>query len=726
MAPRRRARVRVLVFAVLGLFFLALLVAGLITTVHHAFRSHLNSDLLYIANFYKDLRGGIATWNMPPAPYFFPDMLLIFPLWSISGELGLGYHLYGAVLFLLFLGGFCRLLRPVEPSLRVRCIATLLAALVFLAAFRESSPALGVAFLPIFHAGALVVGLWFLGASWTLLCQPASPVALAAVFLLAALTAASDLIFVIQFIIPISCTLLLLASQGRVSPLAVRAWFYTMWAAGVATVVGLFAFQRMTAVRFHSNFVLENVSRLGSARGILGFLLVSALAAAAIRWPRRAAQAGLLVSLVLLGAAAWYRSTAAGFVAAQPLPAGWPRANLMNFARDMLVLAHQSPVLWGCIPIAAAGTAFCARRAWRQGSRGAPAVFITFSLLGSAAISAIGLMLFWKRIGAIVFSAMTEQPIYQVGGIRHMQPVWVLPIFVIAWALVAERQALPRWILRLAIGAALGFGLIRLSPAVRELSNVSTALPYPNYVRCLDQAVAAYGLRGGYGDYWLARHLSMLSRHPLQVSQVTSDLTPQFWVNASASYLGQGGHSYPRYDFMVAADGQSAQITARLGPPAAKWACPGFTVLIYNRPTDLAFRNFLRIPALAANGRPPPSTLAESALHNIWRPAGTLVPPDSALSSGPVTLALQPLAQGNVLELAVDPAVALSIEFESENRERALLRAEPLADRGAQVLYIPVPPQLSGSAIRHIRVWASDGRSDFRLGHLFLYDDAWP
>src|SRR5262245_40753109 len=46
----------------------------------------LSSDALYIPRFYRDVlaHGSVADWNLPPNPYFFPDMLLFIPLDLLS------------------------------------------------------------------------------------------------------------------------------------------------------------------------------------------------------------------------------------------------------------------------------------------------------------------------------------------------------------------------------------------------------------------------------------------------------------------------------------------------------------------------------------------------------------------------------------------------------------------------------------------------------------------
>lgn len=710
--------------ALAGLLALTLIAAGLVTTVHRAVLIHLNSDLLYIAAVYRDLGGNLARWNLPPAPYFFPDMALTFPLWSLTGELGAGYLLYGVVLFVLFLGGFYALLGAVEGSVRVRLIATLSAALLYLSASRNGHPALGVAFLPIFHAGVLVVGLWFLAATWALLTRPTSFAARAAVFLLAALTGASDLFFVTQFIFPMGLAIVLLGRGKRLAPPAVRTWLVTILLAGAVAIAGLIVFQRITAVRFHSNFVLESLHHLPSLRGLFVIVLATTLAAAAIRWPRRAAQALSVVLIVLLGMAIAQGAALKRLAHTAQLPAGWPLSSLAKFARDMIEFGCASPLLWLCIPIAAGCAAWCSRRAWQRGPQDNAAVFLTLSLLMSMVLSPLGLMLFWKRTGTIVFPTMTEHPIYQVGGIRHMQPTWILPIFMLALILVIERRVLSVWVGRLATGLALLFGLIGLLPAAREVTDVRLALPYPGYVRCFDQAVDDFDLRVGYGDYWIARHLSMLSRRAARVNQVTSELAPRLWVNASTSYLADRGRSYPRYDFVVAAEIPRERIVARFGPPAASRACAGFEVLVYNRSTDIAFRNFIRIPALAANDLPPPSMLAESARHNVWRPDGA--PAESALSFGPATFSFEPPAQGDVLELSAEGGATLLVDVENNNGERATLTAAPIAGPGLRARYLPLPPQLSATPIRRLTVRDGDGRGDFHVGHVFLYLDAPP
>lgn len=715
---------RLVLFAAVGLLATVLLTAGLLTEVERGVHSHLNSDLLWIAAFYRDLGGSVSGWNLPRAPYFFPDMPILFALWSITGQLGLGYLLYGVVIFAVFLGGFFSLLGIVERSLTIRLVTALVAALLYMAAIRNAPPALGVAFIPVFHFGGLAMGLWFLSATWAMLQRPSSRTATGGVFAIAALTAVSDLFFVVQVILPCCFTLLLLGWRRRLDPGAIRAWFVTLALAAGSGVAGVILLERLTGVSFQSNFVLARLHHLASPRGLLAILLAAGLMAAALRWPRRGVQVVAALSLLFIAMALHHCAQVKQVAHIDERAPGWPLTSLRWFVRDLLDYGRTIPLFCVAIPVALLGAAWSARRAWQRRGEGTAACFLMLCFLFSA-LSGMGPIQAWKGSGTLVFPELIDLPIFQVGVIRHMMPLWVLPIFIVTLILVIEHRFLgtrAKRVVWLAIGVSLVGSGFRLFPTVSVLASLTPNLPYPSYVRCFDRVVDEFGLEAGYGTYWMARHLSSLSHRPIQINQVTDQLALSDWANSPRGYIEDRQHTYPRYDFLVSAGLKEDQIQGRFGSPVARRSCTGFDVLVYNRSTDVAFRNFLRIPALLANGLPLPSSVAATSLVNEWRPESTQAGP--WLSSGPIQLTLQAPARGDVLELSTDSSVTLLVTLANERGERSELLVPPVAQQGLRTRYLSVPPNLAHTPIQRITIQIAAEPAGFHLGHLFVYLDA--
>lgn len=77
-----------------------------------------NSDHLFLTSFIDDMFQGnpYHAWRLPPAPYFFPDMLIHFFLRFITKDISLRMNLYIVSIQILFLGGFYYLLKTIYTN----------------------------------------------------------------------------------------------------------------------------------------------------------------------------------------------------------------------------------------------------------------------------------------------------------------------------------------------------------------------------------------------------------------------------------------------------------------------------------------------------------------------------------------------------------------------------------------------------------------------------------
>ena len=89
---------------VLHLLLILLIFVGLLASSSHLLCG-LNSDSLYLVTFYRDLfvdHYSILGWNLTPAPYFFPDMMLFSLMLFLAGDVGFEFALYSIVFFGFF------------------------------------------------------------------------------------------------------------------------------------------------------------------------------------------------------------------------------------------------------------------------------------------------------------------------------------------------------------------------------------------------------------------------------------------------------------------------------------------------------------------------------------------------------------------------------------------------------------------------------------------------
>jgi hypothetical protein len=86
------------------------------------------------------------------------------------------------------------------------------------------------------------------------------------------------------------------------------------------------------------------------------------------------------------------------------------------------------------------------------------------------------------------------------------------------------------------------------------------------------------------------------SRAGLTLAHVGSELRPGRWLNNlfwySRGYWPTG--AAPRYDFVIANSLDEAWLKTRFGSPRTTETCFGLNIWVYDRPTDLEFRNYLR------------------------------------------------------------------------------------------------------------------------------------
>lgn len=183
-----------------------------------------NADALYLPSLERDVSAGgaVSRWFLTPAPYFFPDMLLFWPVGLLTSSAVQAQHAYAVVQVVLFaalvagVGGLVGGRRAGVFSFAL--VAALLAPVV--AAGADVFAYVGVSG---YHAGALLAsigGLALLG-----LCPLAADTSgqgrrgaalLASLSVLTAASTLSDPIFLIQFSGPAIAGLLLLTLTGAV------------------------------------------------------------------------------------------------------------------------------------------------------------------------------------------------------------------------------------------------------------------------------------------------------------------------------------------------------------------------------------------------------------------------------------------------------------------------------------------------------------------------------
>lgn len=202
----------------------------------------LNSDALYLPALVQDVSAGgaLSRWFLTPAPYFFPDMLLFWPVGLLSSSALQAQQSY-AILQVLLFATVTGVVGMLVGGRRAGVLSFALTAALVAPVVAAGADVFAYLALSGHHAGAFLAGV--AGLVILMLCPLGVKSAvrgrrvrlreaalLAGLTLLTAASTLSDGIFVIQFTLPAVAALLILALLG-----AVR-W---MWFGLAAAALGL-------------------------------------------------------------------------------------------------------------------------------------------------------------------------------------------------------------------------------------------------------------------------------------------------------------------------------------------------------------------------------------------------------------------------------------------------------------------------------------------------------
>ena len=219
----RHTLVRLLVAGAASLAISVAFCATLVT-LPGAAAEFLNSDALYLPALFRDLDAAglsaVASWNLTPSPYVFPDMLIYAAADGLTGNFRQEIFLYAVLqIWLFFIAGWlvCRELTTTAFAPYMVAFWLVMSAIVF-GGYAVAGPYTLrwyiYGFLSGHHFGALIVSLFAFQLMIACVLRPAAAMAVASAAVLAALIVAailSDLIFVPYFCIPALAVLACLA-----------------------------------------------------------------------------------------------------------------------------------------------------------------------------------------------------------------------------------------------------------------------------------------------------------------------------------------------------------------------------------------------------------------------------------------------------------------------------------------------------------------------------------
>ncbi len=527
------------------------LVASLLYTLASYGNGRLNreyitdSDAAYIPAFIQDVitHGTMSGWNLPPNPYFFPDMALFAPLALIVRNINITYGLYGIAQLLLAAIGMVLMQRYLFSKkfgksrlAQTFMLFALTLTILFIATGKH-----------LFHLNALTGGYHF----GVLVVIPLATLALLAVlqakggiarsrqdalilFVLIFATSLSDSLFTIQFVFPALVATWLWA-KGR--PFA---WRRTLWV-NIGILVSAAAGQWFRQLIVPVGTLLlytKNLNREAIALAFSGFLQQFKDIAAIDPW------LGIfwLTSLLALSGV---------------LVIGLMRLRHQNQAREPLLVAGLffASIVVSPIAAIASGNAFAARYIL-------PTIFLP-------------LMAGWPLFLASWRSTPTS----------HI----VLECPVHSWRLVGSAFSLLSLLL---------IGYIFLTSqrsAFAALVNYQDPL-----VVCLERETAQRQIRNGLAEYWQTTSINVLSEGRLHLVTANRDLSPYLWIGNRDAYREPIQftiiHQDARPEWLI----QEETLFQKFGPPKEIFECETSKVYVYDYHTNAPIRHwFASSPKLA-------------------------------------------------------------------------------------------------------------------------------
>lgn len=135
-------------------------------------------------------------------------------------------------------------------------------------------------------------------------------------------------------------------------------------------------------------------------------------------------------------------------------------------------------------------------------------------------------------------------------GMRHYQPIILFPVFIgiPLWLMWASNlgQVVSKYFLWIILSILLTAYVFGERGSIKNVLNF-----YPPSVACLDQVVNKYHLENGAANYWEAKSYRSLSRTPVNIVAVNSELKPHYAINTMNDYNNK------QFNFLIIQDKNS-------------------------------------------------------------------------------------------------------------------------------------------------------------------------
>ncbi len=180
-----------------------------------------NADALHPALLYKDIfidEFPLKGWSLTPAPFFFPDIVLYFPVRFLAGSTIAGVFAFTVVQWLAMLESVFFLIKNVLPDRHaisgIYFMGILFSIIVFIACLGWAGEVFLPHFVPDFHAGMCIATILDFAFAVRYI-KTGKITSILAVTVIGILTTASDQLFWISFIFPAIVTFAILFRKNN-------------------------------------------------------------------------------------------------------------------------------------------------------------------------------------------------------------------------------------------------------------------------------------------------------------------------------------------------------------------------------------------------------------------------------------------------------------------------------------------------------------------------------
>lgn len=376
---------------------------------------------------------------------------------------------------------------------------------------------------------------------------------------------------------------------------------------------------------------------------------------------------------------------------------GEAASSLRRFLDDMIKMATESPLVMVTFLVS---LAILVQRA----AAGIVGHWHRRQTLAGRELAAL-----WMAVASVMVLLATVSAVVVTGswfGIavhRYVLPLLILPpafaAILVAPALTAAFAGGPTVI---EVALVLGVAVHGIEKKPSDSALVAPAY-LPQYA-CLDRYRAEQDLHSGVSQYWQARPATLFSKRRVTVNQVDARWRPGRWLNNTLWYAKGYWPEEPRplvYDFAITNGLEEDWILSRFGEPRAREKCFQLNIWVYDRPSDVEFRNYLRTYAARATGE-----------HDSWWEAPLLqganregVPVVTFEGSAGTTVEF-PRVPANVMDIESKTRRPLELVYLRDQSEVARQRIEFGIDRRR---LFALPKQLGDGGFDRVMLKGSKG-----------------